>query len=39
VRSNAWGGYVGDSLPSLIATGHADPNNDNRNAEALAQRA
>ncbi|QOC93977.1 SRPBCC family protein [Micromonospora craniellae] len=38
VCANAWGGYVGSSLKTLIATGSGDRNNEVRNAEALQQR-
>jgi uncharacterized protein YndB with AHSA1/START domain len=38
VCSSAWGGYVGDSLRSLITTGKGNPNNAVRDAEALSQR-
>jgi len=34
--SNAWSGYVGQSLRSLITTGKGDPNNAVRDAEALS---
>ena len=36
VCSNAWGGYVGESLKTLITTGHGARNNEARNAEAQA---
>ncbi len=38
VCANAWGGYVADSLKTLITTGTGDRNNEVRNAEALQQR-
>jgi uncharacterized protein YndB with AHSA1/START domain len=34
--TTAWGGYVTDSLKTLITTGVGNPNNDVRNAEAAA---
>ena len=34
--SNAWSGYVGESLRSLITTGTGNPNNAVRDAEALS---
>jgi hypothetical protein len=38
VCSNAWGGYIGDSLRNLIVTGKGNPNNAVRDAEALSHR-
>jgi hypothetical protein len=37
VCTNAWGGYVGESLKALITTGQGARNNEARNAEAQAQ--
>lgn len=38
VCSNAWSGYVGESLKSLITTGKGNADNAVRDAEALSQR-
>ncbi|GIH11594.1 hypothetical protein Rhe02_96610 [Rhizocola hellebori] len=37
VCTNAWSGYVGESLKTLITTGSGARNNEARNAEAQAQ--